>query len=920
MLNKEFELHIIEKTKGFLSSCEIDEFFSKVQDLTGNLNFSPSSLANLERIILSQFNLPSFIKDSLKYEHHLEIASLIAANSNYLSDVVVKSPGLLYRLFVAGFLQSEIEEEKLRLEVTSSLAKYKSFEAKVRYFRRLKNRMMLKIAVSDLLGLHDFRKIVRELSVVAKVIVSEFFDLCFEEVCNKHSFTESIKKDYVVAALGKLGGRELNYSSDIDLLFFFDENKKIGEKKIEYYEALHEAIRLFIEKATEQTADGFLYRVDIRLRPDGKYSPLAKTFSDYMRYYETRGEDWERQMLLKLDFIGGNREVFEKFRQLITPFIFRKSVPAKYLKQVFDMKRAIEKESADDLDIKRCVGGIRDVEFSVQALQILYGKNIRELETGNTLEAIVRLKINNLLSESEAKELEESYIFYRKIEHFLQLRNDTQTHTIPASQEELQRLSRFMNFEREEDFLTHLNSELSKTRKIFLQIIELPESFDEESKQREDIDFIDKKRAEKNFLYIAKGENITGIKKFDERTIKLAAEVLPLIKSNIPNSPFPDLLLENLRKIIESIPLPSVLYSELRDKKTLNLLVKSILRSDRFVADILKRPDFIDDFLSRAAFVITKNFETLDSEKVRFYLNLQLSHGLITTEEFSLTLQRFYEDKIRSIFRETNFEGNLFVASMGGLGSGELTFGSDLDLLIVAEKESEETEKAAAEFLNILQKKLHPIEVDFRLRPEGESSRLVWGMKAYEKYFAARASVWEFLSLTKLHFIDGNESLFNAFKSAAERSYSRFNSGEIKSESQKMYRKVLETAAGGFSRGRIDLKKNHGYLKTIDFLLAASLAINSKKNFELIGNSTGEKLKSLSKIGFFDNSFVDAYYYFRKILLRIQSLFDINNGKLPLEKEMIDRMIFVSEDDEIFNNLTRMKKVVTDNYRKFYEK
>ncbi len=920
MLSKDFELHIIDKTKGFLSSGELDAFLSAVDSKTEKLRFSSSEFANLERIIFTRFNLSDFIKDTLKYEHHLEIVSQIAANSNYLTDVVVKSPGFLYRVFAPGYLRAPLDEEKLKSEILSSMMKYKKFDSKLRYFRRLKNILTLKIGVADFLGSNDFEKTVRELSTAAKVIASEFFNLCFEETRKKNGVGPNIKNDYVIAALGKLGGRELNYSSDIDLIFFFGTNRKTGDNKIDYYELLHEAIQLFTGKASEQTADGFIYRVDMRLRPDGKYSPLAKTYFDYLNYYETRGEDWERQMLLKLDFIGGDKDVYDNFSSLITPFLFRSSSPRKYLKQVLEMKKQIENEAGNNRDIKRYAGGIRDIEFSVQALQILYGKKLPQLRTGNTLEAIRRLKEYILLDETEASGLEEAYVFYRKIEHFLQLRNDAQTHTLPDAGTELERLSQFMNFRTANEFLSFLNDNLNRVREIFLRIVNVEREEEKEFDSDVNIDFIDRKRAVKNFLFISKGESVTGSKKFDSRTIKLSAEVLPLIKNELSKSLFPDLLLESLRKIIESVSLPSLLFSEMRNYKFLNLLFNSILLSDRFTTGILEHPGFIDDFLSRAAFDVNVDFEKISLEKFLFYLNLQFAHGLISADEFSLRLQKFYDQKIKSLICNADLSEKFFIAGLGSFGSSELTYASDLDLLIVAETESESFENAAADFLLGLQSELRSVQIDFRLRPEGESSRLIWGIKAYEKYLKTRASVWEFLSLTKLHFVSGDENLFERFKSNVYGGLERFNSETIRNESLKMYRKLLAGKGNGLVKNRIDLKRSHGFLTTIDFLTAAVIVSNRTIFRELIGETSSKKLETVSERNLISADILQAFSYYRRILLQVQSLFDVNNGIFPVDKNPRLRLSAAEDYPNINETLLRLRKGVLNNYAKFFEK
>ncbi len=916
MLNKEFEFHIISSTKGFFPTDEIDKFFALIEIQQTKLHFTPSAIANLERIILSQFNLVRFIKEALLYEHHLEIVANIAANSNYLTDVVVKSPGLLSQLFVENYIQSKVSYNDLKTEVNSSISRFKSFSAKVNFFRRYKNRTLLKVGVADILGYYSLEETYSALSVLSKVITEALFAECLTVATEEKNIVRSELDDYVIVALGKLGGRELNYSSDIDLFFFYGKNRTFGDEGIEYYEILHSAIKLFVEKSSEITENGFIYRIDLRLRPDGKYSPLAKTMSDYVTYYETRGEDWERQMLLKMDFIAGNEKLFEKFKKAIFPFIYSEVSPSVYLNNVFRMKNEIEKEAGSGIDIKRCAGGIRDIEFSVQALQILFGKKYRGIKTGNTLEAIGCLREKNLLSNEEAASLKEAYVFYRKVEHFLQLRNDTQTHLIPQG-EDLLRLANFLAFENVADFNSTLQRTLKKTRKIFLKIIGKVKINDESLTENPEINFLDKKRAEANLLFLKKGESVTGVKKFDTFTLKIASEVIPQVLSKLSNSQFPDLILENFRKIVESVKFPSIIFSEMKNEKFVELLLNSALFSDRFVADLINHSEFMDDFLSRVAFE-KEIKEGINFTKFIYYLNLQFSHGIITAKEFSSKLQEFFNLNIKKKFQEIENYDKLFIASAGSLGSSELNFASDLDLLIIAENESFTNEKSIVLFVNELKQQFVNVDLDLRLRPEGKSSRLVWGISSYIKYLENRASLWEFLALTKLNFIAGNKSLFDSFIKGVVNNLTRFSKTEIKNEAQKMYRKILSDKGKFLTSNIIDLKKTHGYLKTIDFIVTTALVSNPKYFREMIGKPTSWKLDFLSVKNIVAEELKEAFTFDYALLLRTQSVFNNQRSTIPPKKELLERLIFVIDEPELTRKLLDVKKIGLNSYSKMF--
>ena len=212
---------------------------------------------------------------------------------------------------------------------------------------------------------------------------------------------------------------------------------------------------------------GHLYRIDLRLRPDGRNSPLCRSVNEYLNYYESRGEDWERQMLIKADFLGGSKKLFEKFISYLSPFVYPHTHTSPPIVQIKKLKLEIERKLRDEENIKLTPGGIRDIEFSVQALQLLNGGKNKEIQTGNTLNALNKLEKASLLTKKEKEIFETAYILYRKIEHFLQLMNNAQTHIIPQDGEIAEKLSYYLGFESSAKFKKILNENRASVRKIY---------------------------------------------------------------------------------------------------------------------------------------------------------------------------------------------------------------------------------------------------------------------------------------------------------------------------------------------------------------------------------------------------------------------------------------------------------------------
>ncbi|HVO73666.1 MAG TPA: hypothetical protein VMT35_06560, partial [Ignavibacteriaceae bacterium] len=438
-LSEEF----LKKLAGFSAGYLPPDSFEKLQNIfsaeISSKFFTFGSESNMLRIISAMFDKSSFLNNCIRYPHFVEILSAVSANSNYLTDILVRDPEYFYLIVNEERLNEKINEKNFYAATFKSLESFKTLDAKLNFLRSLKRKEILRIGTKDILGLTGLKDTTEELSVLASVTSRIVFELCYNEILLKYKL-EGIGRKYCLASLGKLGGFELNYSSDIDLIIFYDEDEHLSNNK-EYHEVLLEAVYLFIESASSITGAGYIYRVDFRLRPDGRNSPLCRTYGDYINYYESKGEDWERQMLIKLGFIAGDEELFKKFKNYITPFIYPSSFSISPTEQIKRLKSGIEKNLIDDQNIKLVPGGIRDIEFSVQALQLLNGGRFKEIRTGNTLDAVRMLEEKVLLTTEETKIFREGYILFRKIEHFLQLMNDAQTHSIPTEGEMLERLA-----------------------------------------------------------------------------------------------------------------------------------------------------------------------------------------------------------------------------------------------------------------------------------------------------------------------------------------------------------------------------------------------------------------------------------------------------------------------------------------------
>lgn len=884
-LFKEFVEYLVSNAAGFISADEIEKAILIFENEIKINNYYESSYTNLLRIFNSIYDKSSFIKESVVYPHYSKIVCSIAANSNYLTDIIVRNPEYLYLILNPSQLEIFLTKEELSEEIRRHNYLFRTFNTKLNYIRSIKRKEILKIGVKDILGITSIEQTTEQLSVLANTITDELFNLCFLEILIKNNISV-VNNKYALISLGKLGGNELNYSSDIDLILIFDYNDLYGKK--EFFEILVETIHLFIESSSSITANGYLYRVDFRLRPDGRNSPLCRSVKDYMNYYETRGEDWERQMLIKAGFVSGDKELYQYFINYVNHFVYPSSFYNSPLEQIKKMKSKIEKNNEDKLNIKLSSGGIRDIEFSVQALQLLNGGKNKILQTGNTLKAIEFLNKENLLYKNEAEIFKSAYILYRRIEHYLQLMNDLQTHSIPEKGELLNKLSFFLGYNNSSDFLKDVSKTKKEVVKIYNSILGI--EFNNKSLPLSEINFKDKIIAQKNYLYLSEGKIITDEKVFDNRASVSFAEIENDFLIALSNSTSPDLILKNIVRIIKSAHFPSIWYEEMKENNFLKSLFIITEYSQKTI-DIFSEDSFLrDELLTRKVFhkIQEKDLINYSIKKLHFYLAFQYTLRILTAEEVSYFISKYISIKIEKIsgifFKRKQIKDNILIAGLGSFGSSSMTFSSDVDLIFIIETfpEKIDIQKVFQDLLLKIRNEINLHSVDCRLRPEGKNSPLVWDLKSYVAYLTKRGRTWEFQSLTKLNFVYGDENLYKKITKSIQKEISNRikNSNLIKNEFVEM-RNKLYPVSSVFSQ--FNIKKSKGGLTDIEFIIQW-LMFNDKI---LFGESIYTSLEKFIKQNKISKTLLTNFIFLKISELELQNIFNVSSPVLPNDKEKI---------------------------------
>lgn len=878
------------------STLKFDLIETFVQNFINSLKLSPDpekSLINFHRFTEATFNKASLYNDLALFPQMTKILLITFGYSQYFADILVRDPELFRWLTYTNALDIKLSKEDYIKEAQSTIYRFQSVNKKLNALRRFKRREILRIGIRDIFGIADFEETVLSLSELASSIVDICLKLAVE--VTKEKFSSFPETEFAIIGLGKLGGEELNYSSDIDLIFVYNQEGKIQttDGDISYYEIFNYLVSTLINFLSEKTEEGSLYRVDFRLRPEGSVGSLARSLLGYLTYYEVYGKIWERQMLIKARPIAGDINFGWEFIQMLDSFIYPKSFLENPIDEIAKIKSKIEVTSTSELNIKLRKGGIRDIEFIVQTLQLLNAGKNAELKERNTLRAIEKLAKSGLLTNSEAKILTENYIYFRRIEHLLQISQDTQTHTIPPDPWTLTSLAKAMkNYERRKEKLSYpdpslpdwkifkreLEKKFDEVREIYDKIFKIktkpiafvPEIVEEEVGKEKlkkfliDLNFKDIDKAIRNIEFLSKGKLITGEEIFSAIEENSFQKISPSLFTEISKTIIPDITLENFRKIAEGFRYSKSFYELLQNDDVRRILLNISQFSQRFsnllslktyLLEVLlsednlskdKKTEEVFEFFNRAGKFKIHDFKFLNELRL-LILNLDgfidfftLSREL--TKQADLILNKTFFD----IFTSEEAE-KIAIIGLGKFGSSEMNFDSDIDMVMLTDVKDPNEERKLLSKCETFIKKLTELEleklynVDIRLRPEGRNAPMLVEVDYLKSYFKNRAELWEVQAFTRARFCLGSEKIFNIVSEI-------LNEGIKKITPTKSFAdyvlKMREKMEKNVKHSKIDIKLSPGALTDIEFIAQISQMIKFK-HFEKIEKNTAKALSLL---------------------------------------------------------------------------
>jgi len=553
----------------------------------------------------------------------LPILLTLFSTSQYLSDLLITDTESYDALRLS---EGQLHTREVMVdELVSEIETATDPTLAMTILRRFKNRETLRIAFGDLILGHRIEEVTEQISHVADATCTAALYWARRHLEKKWGTPLDDQEQptaFVIMALGKLGGTELNYSSDIDLLMVYENDGRTSEGRSnrEFFEKLTQQFTKLLSESTEL---GTVYRVDLRLRPDGRQGRVCNSLGGLLQYYDLKGRTWERQAWIKARPVAGNLALGQRLLDRQQPWIFRRNLRLAEISGIQVLKRQIERrarvDGQEDTNVKTGHGGIRDVEFVIQFLQLLNGHETPSVRTGNTLDAIQRLLEAGCLTMQEAMLLVKNYNWLRAVEHRLQIMFNLQNHTLPADREELKRLALRMGyvsfFGRSpiEQFDQQFAETTESNRKILDHILHRP--FGENEDDREvapivdalllhdpDEKIVDEAMAKYHFadqeLAFRHAKALAVEKTMflsQARCRHFLAAIADRLLSEIASTPSPDATLLALRRVSDSLGAKAVLWELFNSNQaSLELYVRLCASSDYLASILISNPGMID--------------------------------------------------------------------------------------------------------------------------------------------------------------------------------------------------------------------------------------------------------------------------------------------------------------------------------------
>lgn len=794
------------------------------------------------------------------------------AHSPYLKSLIEKHPDVAKSL-------AEVSPEDLAQKYMGAPRADSSAKAG-EILRKQKQKIHLLCALCDIAGVWDWEVVTGYLSDFADVAMETLIN----RIANELGFIPTERGDIpgvFILGLGKYGGQELNYSSDIDLSVFYDPEEICIPEGKPSERILIRFVKKLMRGFDEITQDGYIFRTDLRLRPDPRANAIAVSTSTAERYYETLGQNWERAALIKARFVGGDRQSADAFlKSTITPFVWRRSLDYTAIADIHAMKRQmshsphLDRLSLAGHNVKLGVGGIREIEFFASVQQLILGGKFKNLRTPRTIDALQALADAGFVRETDAHILIKRYADLRRLEHRIQMYRDEQSHTWPAKIDERTDLVHLCGGGDMARFETQTVEIFKDVNRIYTGLF------------RDEDDLASKKGSlvftgvepEPNTLQTLEKMGFSRTKDIwslmakwlggrtratrTARARELLTKLAPRLLEHCENSGASDTAFfhfakfieglnagvntfsmfqqqdEILKKLVETLTLaPSLAPKLARYPERLHAMVKPVFGAVSYARTDLYQTVLDDEFDYETAMNTLRTFVNEDKLNIAF----ALIQGM-QSEFAAAQLSEIAQQAIRMACKIAQYEhvgktgplkGEYAVLGFGKLGGREMSLGSDVDLVLVYEGDNvqEQFFKLTRRLITVLssvsaQGQLY--KVDMALRPSGRSGPLCVPRQGFTAYYRDKAWVWEFMALARARVVYASSEKFaTVLQTDLENMFVHLPDDEkIRSDMSEMIARLQKEKP---SQTLWDLKNRSGGLRDIEFI-AQFLKLSGRKN------------------------------------------------------------------------------------------
>jgi glutamate-ammonia-ligase adenylyltransferase len=874
------------------------------------------------------------------------LAKLFAA-SQHLANFCTSNPDELLAAIKERKKDITKKQIQARAERELVLDEHADLSRMMKALRIFKKVWLLRITLRDITGETDIQSSMDELTLLAEAVLSTA--LQWSLLHNKQKFGDPADSTIALIALGKLGGEE---RSDVDIMAVYDNDE--GEtsgvlnpagvlyNRISNHEFYCKTVEVLNKMLSSQTEDGIAFRVDLRLRPQGQRGDIALPLKAYKTYYESWGRTWERMMLIRARPVAGDMKLGQMFIERVRPFVWRETPDFTDIEEIRGLKKKIDSTFSRN-DIKRGYGGIREAEFFIQTFQLLFGGANTSLRSYRILNAIQALKWMKKVPEEDLTTLWDNYLYLRRIEHYLQMKEDLQTHTLPSSDDDLEILAKNMSYPSREDFLADLqvkrmqiksmyNSLLGTEEDVHNEVLNLLEGGLNDDELTGYLLFRRVKEPARGLTYLWKiRDHMRIFHTSQERA--LSRKVIPQLIELALMSENPDRSIAGIESLLTTYGLKTAHLTAFLEQKELMegiikifsaspYLTRVFLSSQHYLNilieewSILKTLSDIEEKLMRAI-ERTEKFDSALAEFRRFEeirMGILFLLRILKIEDLVRGLSHLAEAIISEAMKKYGSRG-LSVIAFGKLGGQEMSYGSDLDIVFVSE--TDEAMSAAEKILKTLTAYTDTgqvYSVDTRLRPDGSKGLLVKSVEGYRSYYLKNAQNWEIQALLKARPVGGDEGVSRLFMDMAKEVIQQRGPAVKKDDITAMRERIVKELAQE-SEG-IDIKLGPGGVEEIEFYVQY-LQLHYAEEFpDLLVQDTLSAVNRLAEKSLLEvrekDTLYSTYTYFRQV----QTFLKLNEADVLTEGSDITGQAAKFMEHEPPEGFTDHLKMLRDNVLK----